>query len=484
VNDHIEMLLLLSLLCFFINFGSQSRQTRNAGVHTKRFGAGGVPVDSEEGGSPASARSGPNVGSPASAPESPARASQPVQAQPTQSQPVQAQVIQSGASSSAAGSSSQPVPAACTSEATQDKQITAWSALLTACFDNKHLSKCGPPTNAEFVISATENNRETELTFVVNSFQDGKGYRCKLEWDESIIPCGKIVSTTNGAPTDRRVLPIGPLGFSSGLLWAVTGITIDIYGGQKPHWELTQNQPNNLVTDSFLKSFLAQGLSEHERFLNGKSVYLRMSDNSPLREIYWLMKGNGFTYLQGTWSMEYECMLNRLNPSQRQAFYTVSRTVLTTPAKQLLTNRAYDPIKNALSWDNPIRHFGDNFKTEMDDFYPEGRDFGEMTAHEVIKEFIEHWKSKKKEDNMTPIYSAAEQIHLGQDTFVYFFRYHSNFELLARQVLSGYDDACIFMAGKPRDTNPISFAYEYRPRAQNPPPPQPAQGPRTHVQDV
>lgn len=479
------MFLLLSLLCFFINFGS--RQTRNAGVRKQKFASGGVPIDSDEG-SPASGRSGPNVGSPASAPESPSRPAQPIQAQPepvhAPPAPVQARVVQSGAAgpSSAAGSSTDPKPPDCAEPQKSKKKITAWIALLTACFDNKHIQRCGPPQNAEFVISAKEGKRETELTFLVNAFSDGKGYRCKLEWDESIIPCGKIVSTTDGEPTDRRVLPIGPMGFSSGLLWAVTGITIDIYGGTKPHWELTQNQPNNLVTNDFLKSFLAQGLAEHMRYIDEKPVYLRMSDNSALREIYWLLKANGFTFLQGTWSMEYECMLSRLNPSQRQAFYTASRSAHSTPANALLTSRNYNPIKNALSWENPVRYFSDFFKEEMDEFYPEGRDFGTMTAHEVIKLFIEHWKSKKKEGTENPKYTAGEQIRMAQDTFVYFFRNHQNFELIARQVLSGYDDACIFMAGRPIETaGPMPFDYEYRPRAQNPPPAQPR---RAHRQEV
>merc|ERR1719483_400677 len=56
---------------------------------------------------------------------------------------------------------------------------------------------------------------------------------------------------------------------------------------------------------------------------------------------------------------------------------------------------------------------------------------------------------------------------IAQNTFLYFLRHNPNFDILARQVLQGYDDTCHFMSGIPTDprallnseTSAITFTF-------------------------
>eukprot|EP00493_Phyllostaurus_siculus_P021390 UN21717 len=150
-----------------------------------------------------------------------------------------------------------------------------------------------------------------------------------------------------------------------------------------------------------------------------------MSDHSPLREIYWLMKGIGKTYYEATWRMQYECMRLRLNESQRHSLQQVGMDVMTHPVKNYIINRVYQPIKNAWNWEQQMRHYSDMFRTEMDEWFPDGREFGEMTVSAALNEFMQQWKSKKDpNDDSKLLYNAPDQVLLAQDTFVFFFRFH------------------------------------------------------------
>ena len=112
----------------------------------------------------------------------------------------------------------------------------------------KHYMKQFMRKASEFVVRAQDGPRQVELTFLVNSHVGANGdYRCRLSWDDSLVisvsfheiknlskfelPCGRIVSTIDGNPTKKRVVPVGTLGFSSGN--KLTGRNLDqiFYGG-------------------------------------------------------------------------------------------------------------------------------------------------------------------------------------------------------------------------------------------------------------
>ena len=58
-------------------------------------------------------------------------------------------------------------------------------------------------------------------------------------------------------------------------------ITIDIYHkGNFPHWELTSLYPANLVSGSFVRSFISQGMLYHQQLLPGQEIKLLLNDNS------------------------------------------------------------------------------------------------------------------------------------------------------------------------------------------------------------
>jgi len=100
----------------------------------------------------------------------------------------------------------------------QQPSIPGFNQLLRACFDATHVKEHGTPKASEFVVRAQDGPRQVELTFLVYSHVGSNGdYRCRLSWDDSILPCGRIVSTIDGNPTKKRVVPVGTLGFSSDL---------------------------------------------------------------------------------------------------------------------------------------------------------------------------------------------------------------------------------------------------------------------------
>jgi len=76
-----------------------------------------------------------------------------------------------------------------------------------------------------------------------------------------------------------------------------------------------------------------------------------------------------------------------------------------------------------------------------------------MPSKVVARDFISHWRTKG--------YDLQTSIGLAQGTFTYFYRNAPNFDLLARQVLSGYDDSCYMMKGIPYDESPYAFTFRY-----------------------
>lgn len=335
----------------------------------------------------------------------------------------------------------------------QEHHESALQEVIRSCFDPNFIAMNGPPNNAEFTLSAADGFRDVTLTFLVNG--DPLGRMCKLDWDNWLVPCGKIVSTDrrSGQPVEKRAIAVPPLlDFEHGgesLADHVTGISIEIYSNlDNPHWELTSFHPNNLVSETFIKSFIARGLKAHTEIINSP-VYLRLIDSSPVRELYWLRSFSGRTYYGAQWDLEYECIMSRMNVHQRQWYYHYTRASFNENALSALRDQTFDPLPNAWSYQSPLFEFSDIFKEILQKWFttPNADDprsiwsrLEEMTVKNALVEFLKLWRGQGK-------YTPQQQVTIARDTFVYFFRRHQHFDLMARQVLSGYDDSCWTMVG-------------------------------------
>jgi len=346
--------------------------------------------------------------------------------------------------------------------------------LLRRCFDPESIQANGYPSKAEFTVSARDEFRDVDLTFAVFGDED----KCKLEWDSWLVPVGRIRSVHHdtGEPVQKRAMKIDPLDFEHhgiSLVSQISGVTFEIYNKDPPHWELTNWHTNNLVSLKFMYSFVSAGLRAHTRFC-GEPVYLRMVDMSPYREFGWLMKDKGRTLFEYGWNMEYECLIERMNSAIRDQLYEYGRHVGNVPAGNAMRDRTFGPIMNAMSWQNPQRPYSQAFMVEIRDWlransipiqgvFAMGQgvvpqqtrllQLARMPSKVVARDFISHWRTKG--------YDLQTSIGLAQGTFTYFYRNAPNFDLLARQVLSGYDDSCYMMKGIPYDESPYAFTFTY-----------------------
>merc|ERR1740123_991776 len=109
---------------------------------------------------------------------------------------------------------------------------------------------------------------------------------------------------------------------------------------------------------------------------------------------------------------------------------------------------------------NPLiqdaRHyFCEEFKYELQ-AYIQSTDptrFSRMTVRDALNEFIPRWRNNAG-------YTAAQIQSIAQNTFMYFFRHHPEFHLLAMQVLNGYDQSCSSMTGYPEsDGRPFAYLF-------------------------
>ena len=73
-----------------------------------------------------------------------------------------------------------------------------------------------------------------------------------------------------------------------------------------------------------------------------------------------------------------------------------------------------------------------------------------MCLRQVLDSFLPFW---------VPRYNETMGQILAQNTFLYFFRHHPEFEKLARQVLT--NQIADFMTGDPIDRSPFDFDFTY-----------------------
>merc|ERR1719499_2328148 len=240
---------------------------------------------------------------------------------------------------------------------------------------------------------------------------------------------------------------------------APSGITIDIFSGDQPIWELNVFFPNNLCSGRMVRSFIATGLKEHSKMLGGKPVKLRLSDTSSLREHYWLEKGLGMTYFESIWDLKYDCMMNRFGSSSYEWFRNFGSNSGLAKAQFAFADDTFNPIRNAFNPVNPLIPFHDYFVEEIRK-YVSGKSEVErnsMSIRQALYEFIPRW-------NRNAHYSHVQKMALAQNTFMYFYRHHPHFDYFARQVLRGYDVSCSVMTGTISNVSPDfhHFEFEFR----------------------
>merc|ERR550519_1741465 len=76
-----------------------------------------------------------------------------------------------------------------------------WIQLFQSCFGPEKINKNGYPKGDEFTIKAQDDFRDVELTFAVF----GDENRCKLEWDDWLVPCGRLksIDRRTGSPVKK-----------------------------------------------------------------------------------------------------------------------------------------------------------------------------------------------------------------------------------------------------------------------------------------
>jgi len=323
----------------------------------------------------------------------------------------------------------------------------SWQQLFESCFDEENLQKNGPPRDAELTLTALDDFRHVQLTFLVNGKSDGK--ECEIRWRETDprFPLGKIVSTyrDSGQPLPRN-----------DDYYASRDISIYIYD-DFPRWELHRFYTDGLISGKLLRSFIVQGMTEHGHRVDNPSIQLELHDHSVARELYWLQKHTGKTYYQDVWNLEYTC-LSCLDDETLTRLREVSKTAHDAPADIAFRDTTFEPILPKEEGNEDFEFFGQFIQELLK--YTASKDselLRSMTIGNVLDEFIPQWQSSDK-------YGKAMQQALAQNTFMYFFRAHPDWSLLAMQVLSGYDYLCKSMQGIPRDLMPHDMSLKYFPK--------------------
>lgn len=315
--------------------------------------------------------------------------------------------------------------------------------LIIWCFDPKILQHYGPPKGDIFTVKAVESDREVLIEFSVNGDDDGSG--CLLEMNAHEIGDLPLIGAINSLTLadSQPVLRRDPN--------AITCIRIYIYAvnrgvEESPYWDLTNLCPNGLVSGEFIRSFIVQGIRQHSSLLH-VDIPLTLSDQSNIRELYWLTKGVGRTYYEDQWNMEYD-YFSCVEPEEKAAFSQMSRKADSRPASVAFTDYNFHPITAA----GEIFEFCYIFKLELNNWRKTQDEavINTWTIRQVLDSFLPFW---------VPRYNETMGQILAQNTFLYFFRHHPEFEKLARQVLT--NQIADFMTGDPIDRSPFDFDFTY-----------------------
>jgi len=323
--------------------------------------------------------------------------------------------------------------------------------LLQSCFDKKTIAEQGSVTRRLFTIKGRDDFRYVELTFQVTG--DIFGRHCSLEWDASGIAelnSGKLISVYHA--TGEPVKPT-----TSHPANEFVAIGIDIYNFPVPHWELGCLYPNGLVSGKFIKSFIVKAMSIHRKMLPEIPLQFMLSDQSQIREIYWLEKGRGKTYYQRVWNLEYECLKERYGTGLND-FLLKSAMADLAPAHIALRDQNFEPIPLPQArHEFDVLFFSKRFIRELQEWNATKTEqqIANMNIRQALNDFIPRWKRPGNG------LSESMKASLAKNTFIYFFRNHPDWDALARQVLLNYDSSCIYMAGMPVDSRPMPMTFSY-----------------------
>jgi len=231
-------------------------------------------------------------------------------------------------------------------------------------------------------------------------------------------------------------------------------IHISVYVGEDPHWELTSLMPGGQVSGMFLKSFVAQGIAIHSK-MTGQPIELRLNDQSSIRQQYWLVKKSGKTYYQAKWNLEYDCYTFE-GPTMPDAYLQAIQVAFAASPQPAFADMTFNPV----TVDD-----GTGF-TENWEFYPNFiftfrmwimKNKMSIRKMNTIKEALDKW---------IPYYTSRvnglpEIQAYATNTFLFFFRHHEDFSMLAQQVLGLA--RCKFMRGVPIDEPHVIFEAFHRP---------------------
>lgn len=204
--------------------------------------------------------------------------------------------------------------------------------------------------------------------------------------------------------------------------------------------------PNGLVSGKFIKAIVHDLAEAWTDTFNGDCYTVVEEDYSSNRELYWLWKGEGETYFEQEWELEYDCVSILSLPDQL-AYRAMAAAAQDFPATLALRRdefpnfEGYQPMEYT---EDEAFMFDPKFIASLE-LYREGKGpmaFQDMTIRQVLREFMGTWRVQP-----VGIYTLPEITMLARNTFMYFFRNHPNFTALARRVLHGFDIDCIRLTG-------------------------------------
>jgi len=177
-------------------------------------------------------------------------------------------------------------------------------------------------------------------------------------------------------------------------------------------------------------------------------------DKSDIREQYWLEKGRGKTYYEDRWNLVCRCFLNTEpsmvleTPSELQDTFTSADEISPQPVFSDLLNDPSFHERTVKLVDDREHHFLPSFlELLMSWFETNSKALRMKTTREALDSFIPYWKSV--------VTSKTERKIFAQETFIFFFRKHPDFDLLQEQVLGLLN--CGHMVGTPIDDRHVDL---------------------------
>lgn len=340
--------------------------------------------------------------------------------------------------------------------------------LFRVCFDMHYQRRPeGIHPQGLFTVHGIDGNREVTLTFKVET--GASGLACTLEWvQDDVHPENSKGSIRTVRISDNAA--VDPIYDDSSQFPTEIRMTLlNVISSDESEFDfiiIRSLHPNGLVSGKFIKDFL---IFLEERYRHNNEIGMLaviQQDFSNIRELYWLWKGEGRTYFEQEWNLEYDC-LTTLPDEERVEFLQLSAGALDFPAMIALNQNefphftGYSPVPQPTNEDSEPTTFTFNQKFVGSlELYrmtkPEGA-FQTMTIRDVLQEFIPTWTV-----GSDGVFTQEEITMMARNTFVYFFRNHPNFTSIAKQVLYGYDQDCDSMTGLLPETIPRDFDFTYQ----------------------